>query len=622
MRRKGFSFSLMLSAGILLFGVSTSLTSCGQAQAVQIATVRLNKSSLNLSVGEDATLSVQVSKQYKDAPVYWVSTNENVAMVKDGHVIALGLGQCEVQVHIGGGRAVCAVTVGEGGGSGETDPYLRISPINKTVAKGNSFKITYTAYPTGSATFTSGDNNIAVVGTDGTVQAINVGSTNITVSYTYEGGATPLTKQCAVTVTESGGGGSSTDYDIGTTETNMSGSFVIGSPVVYKDMTINLLKDFNKYTNSNITWEIKDFEENTAATNLTPDASLGPDVFPYASDQTQSLNTLNALARLGKNDKNWIKTEMGDAALAAATLGSIGTVGYPFASDNSYVMFYDKSKIDDPSKIDTVSKLFAEAAKLDGGRGRPFKVSYNLADGFYGAAALMSFSGGESMYEYIPLADGSYKSKSHFSDTSGTFANKGLQGARELVNIFRNNSGTLDSTYSIPSDSTKTLATISDCSKVLGMKQTMGDNYAVAPLPFLDDAKTTRLSSFSGYKFYGVNNKKLGNDTAKKAVAEAIAKFMVSEYAQHVRLETFGIKPTNVRLQDKATEQEAHVRALNEQATSHAAISLSVVDSTFWAQTGNAVTDIKTAAQAGEVSDDTLKSILAGLDAALLHNYD
>ena len=610
MRKKGFSFSLMLGAGVLLFGMA-GITSCGQNTQITAATVRLNKNVLSLSVGEDATLTVQVSKQYKDSAVYWVSTNENVAMVKDGHVIALGPGECEIQVHIGGGRDICKLTVTEGGG-GQTQPYLRVSPTNKSVAVGGTFKITYSAYPDGTtATFVSDNSGVATVGSDGTVTAVAVGETVIRVN-----GSNEKSASCAVTVTEAGGGGGGTTYDIGVTETGMSGSFVIGSPVVYKDMTINLLKDFNKYTNSSITWEIKDFEENTAATNLTPDASLGPDVFPYASDQTQSLNTLNALSRLGKNDKNWIKAQMGDAALSAATLGSIGTVGYPFASDNSYVMFYDKSLVTDPTSIETLSGLFAEAAKHKDSRGRVYKVSYNLADGFYGGAALMSYTGGSSLYEYIPLPDGSYKSKSTFN------SEKGMAGARALVNIFSNNGGTLDSTVTIPSDSTKTIATITDCSKVLGMKQTMGDKYAVAPLPFIDDAKTTRLSTFSGYKFYGVNNKKLGNDTAKKAVAEAIAKFMVSEYAQHVRLETFGIKPTVTSLQTEAASKEQHVVALNTQAAAKAAISLSVVDSTFWAQTGNAVTDIKTAAQAGAVSDAQLESILAGLDASLLHNWD
>ena len=380
-------------------------------------------------------------------------------------------------------------------------------------------------------------------------------------------------------------------------------------------MTISLLKDFNKYTNSNITWEIKDFEEATAAQNLTPDASLGPDVFPYASDQTQGLNTLNALMRLGKTDKSWINTSMGEAALSAATLGSIGTVGYPFASDNSYVMFYDKSQVSSVEDIDTFSELFAKAASLTDERGRNFKVSFNLGDGFYGAAALMSYTNGQSLYDYIPNSDGSYKSRSTFDSEAG------LKGARAIVNLIQNNQGTLDSSFSYPTASTRTLATITDCSKVLQMKQTMGSNYACAPLPFIDDAMTTRLSNFSGYKFYGVNNKKLGNNTEKREIANAIAKFLVSEYSQHVRLETFGIKPTMISLQEDA-KNEPHVAALNDQADAHASIALSVVDSTFWSQTGSAVVDIKTLAQSGAVSDAQLKNILSGLDAALKHNWD
>ena len=605
MRKKGFNFSLMLSAGVLLFGAFAT-TACSGNGAITLASVRLNKSSLNLEVGEDTTLKVSVSKEYKDAPVYWTSTNENVALVIDGHVMAVGVGQCEIQVYVGGGRDVCAVTVTDNGGGGETDPYLRVSPTNKSIAIGSSFKLTYSAYPSDTTVeFASDSDTIATVSTDGLVKGISVGETTIRLT-----GSNLKTAQCVVTVTDSSSGGDTPDYDIGV-DSNLgaSGSFVIGSPTVYKEMTVSLLKDFNKYTNSSITWEIKDFEENTAANNLTPDASLGPDVFPYASDQTQSLNTLGALTRVGKTDINWIKSTMGSAAADAAKLGAIGTVGYPFASDNSYVMFYDKSKVSDPAEIDTLSELFAKAASYTDGR-KPFKVTYDLTNGFYGGAALMSYSGGQSLYTYTPLQGGSYQSKSTFN------SDVGLQGAKAVANIFANNLNTLDSTIGYPSDSTRILATITDCSKVLGMKQVMGSNYAVAPLPFIDDAKTTRLASFSGYKFYGVNNKKLGNDTAKKDIASAIAKFMVSEYAQHVRLETFGIRPTMESLQDAAAS-EPHVAALNAQAAS--AIPLSVVDSTFWAQTGNAVTDIKTAVQAGTATDDALKTILAGLDAALLH---
>lgn len=631
MRKKGLNFSLMLSAGVLLFGCAGAVTSCNSSQIV-VPTIRLSKNVLELKVGEDAELKVQISKEFVEAQAYWVSTNENVVMVKKGHVFALGVGEAEVHVYIGGARDVCKVTVveGEGGGGGgqtTTDPYLRLSPTSKTANPGSSFKITVNKYPTnGVVSFVSSETTVATVATDGTVNvsaSATAGQSAVITATMPVEGADPLSATCTVTVAESG---QTTEYDIGVDASfsGATGSFVIGSPTVYKDMTNSLLKKFNEYTNSNITWEIKDFEENTAATNLTPDASLGPDVFPYASDQTQGLNTLNALSRLGKNDKNWIKTNMGDAAYTAATL-STNIVGYPFASDNSYVMFYDKSKVSDPSEIDTLSKLFAKAASFQDARGRKFMVSYNLADGFYGGAALMSYTQGRSLYEYIPLSDGSYKSHSTFNSDDG------LKGARALANIFKNNGGTLDSTVGYPTDSTRIIATITDCSKVLGMKQTMGSNYAVAPLPLndyladgtvtTDVTQMTRISSFSGYKFYGVNNKKLGNDTAKKDIANAIAKFLVSEYAQHVRLETFGIKPTMLSLQESA-KSEPHVQALNEQETSKSAIPLSVVDSSFWAQTGNAVADIKTLAQAGAVSDEKLRAILADLDSTLLHNWD
>lgn len=613
MRRKGLSFSLMLCAGVLSFGMAATVTACSNNSG--FATVRLSKNSIELAVGEDTELKVQVSKQYVNSTVTWLSTNESVAMVAKGHVVAIGTGECEVYAFIAGGHDVCKVKVveGSGGGGGHTTtPYLRVSPSNKEIAEGGTFNLTVSKYPADAVvSYTSSAHTIATVSNVGVVSAVAAGTATITASMTVEG--VDYTSRCEVKVNESGGGGgggSSEGVPESLLNLKATGSFVIGSPTVYKDITNELLKDFNKYTNSNITWEIKDFEENTAASNLTPDASLGPDVFPYASDQTQGLNTLNALNRLSKSEQKWIRDSMGEDALNAAKLSS-AYVGYPFASDNSYVMFYDSS-LAKAEEIDTLSKLFDKASKLTDGR-KSYRVSYNLVDGFYGAAALMTYSKGENLYTYTPNVDGSFTSSSTFNSEVG------LKGATAVLNIFKNNNNTLDSTMTYPGASSRTLATITDCSKVLGMKQTMGKNYAVAPLPLNDlveGEEPTRLGSFAGYKFYGVNNKKLGNNTAKKDIACAIAQFLVCEYSQNKRLETFGIRPTILNLQTKAAS-EPHVAALNIQEQDKSAIPLTVVDSAFWSQTGSAVADIKSVAQ-GALSKE-LADILKDLDTTLYH---
>ena len=604
----------MLCSGALLFGMM-GVTACA-GDGFQVAEARFNVSSLELAVGDDATLSVQVSKFATSAPLYWVSTNENVAMVRDGHVLATGIGECEIHAYIGGGRAICKVTVSEnGGGGGEQTPFLRVSPSSRTIKVGGVFKVTANAYPKDTTfTFESESPEVASVGGDGTVTGKAVGTAKIKVS-----GSNEKVGYCNVTVSDTAAG--PTNEDIGGTETEnftelkASGSFVIGSPTLHKDLTIKLLQDFNKYTNSNITWEIKDFEESQAAGNLTPDASLGPDVFPYASDQTQGLNTLKALTQLGKTDQNWIKKQMGDEALGAAKLGSIGYVGYPFAADNGYVMIYDKTKVSDPSEIDTLNKLWAKAASYTNPQGRKYRVSYDVANGFYGAGALMSYTGGTNLYQYIALASG-YKSKGNF-DTE-----EGIRGAQAVADIFANNQGTLDSQYMIPSDGQRTLAVITDCSKINDLQDKMGDSYAVAPLPYIDDAKQTRLGSFLGYKFYGVNSKKLASDTAKKEVAEKIARFFVSKYAQEKRLEEFHIAPTNLDLQPEAEAKEAHIKALATQKADHSTIGLTVVDQTFWNQVGVAVLDIKEKAEAGTATTAALTSIMQDLSDTLTHNWD
>lgn len=92
-------------------------------------------------------------------------------------------------------------------------------------------------------------------------------------------------------------------------------------------------------------------EEDMAVSNIAPDPSAAADVFCYSNDQLIPLLRVGALAKLGGIFLDNVKTENSEDSVASGSI-AYGTAdekvyGYPYASDNGYFMFYDKSVITD-----------------------------------------------------------------------------------------------------------------------------------------------------------------------------------------------------------------------------------------------------------------------------------
>ena len=581
MKKKILSFSL-LATSLLAFGVVGS-TACN-SRGFTAAAVKLNVSSLTLGLGETQQLKVSIQKGYS-GEVRWFTSNEGVVSVDDGYVFGVGLGTATVTAAYAGGYADCEITVTPDGG-GEASDRLSISPTSKTLGVGESFTIKTSVYPTDTTvTFASGTPAVASVDEKtGVVTAVSLGTAAITAI-----GSNGTTAVCNVTVSENGGGSSGRDIAV-PNDLGYTGALTIGSPLVQTDFMKGLLDDFNSLTGSSITFTVTKFEEDNGTSGYPGPASM-PAVFPYASDQTLSLYQFNALSSVNKTDYTWIKEQMGDAAYRAARLTSC--VGYPFAGDNGAVMFYNKDLVSDPSEIDTIDKLFAKA-------GSDYEVNFSIGNGFYAAGALMTYSEGENLYTLTPN-DTDFSSSSTFNSAAG------LKAAKEIYKIAKQPA--IRNAASAPKGDV--LATITDVSKVASFKNELGDKYAVAPLPFVEG--TTRLGSFLGYKFYGVNNQLSKEDKEK---ASAVAKFLCSEYAQVKRFDNYNVRPTLTSLASYAAN-EPHVAALKIQEDSKATIPLTATDSGFWSATATAVTSIKALPEGS--ADSAYSAILKTLDAALTH---
>ena len=572
----------------LSFFTAIPLTACDSGNN-SYASVKLEFSELEMSVGDSKKIKVSVSKGF-EGTVRWFSSNENVILMKDGYAFAVGVGTAKVTAAFAGGYADVLITVVEGEGGGATVDRLSISPKSKTIAPGKSFKITYSIYPTdATVSFASGNTAVATVDDNGTVTAVANGSTNITVT-----GSNGKVGVCAVTVSEEGGGGGGAEGRDIAVDTNLNYSGVsirVGAPKNQVAWMNSMLGEFNSLTHSSISFTVSEFEEGDGVSNL-PTAESAPDIFPYASDQTLSFYQLGALSNVSRSDGNWIKETMGQDAYNAARLQSV--VGIPFTSDNGAVMFYDKTVVSDPSQIDTLPELFALADE------RGLEVNIPYGNGFYCAPILQTYAGGTSLYNLTPT-DRSYNATSNFA------SNEGLQGAKLLKSLIDQSS--IRNVATVPGKN-DVLATIVDVSKVASFKNEMGDKYATAPLPFVTEGGP-RLGSYLGYKFYGVNNTL---SAANKTIAFNVAKFLASEYVQAKRFDSYKAKPTILDLQDYAMS-ESHIQSLTTQSQNNGTILLTACGLELWSETATATQSIK--ALPANASDADYMEILRVLDGAL-----
>ena len=169
------------------------------AADVAVESVTLNQSSLELVAGKEATLTATVKPDNAtNKDVTWISEKPEIAAVKGGTVTAKAAGTAIIAVTTvdGAKTATCTVTV--------IPKTVQVSGIqvqgSASVYVGGSTKLTATVTPTNATnqkvTWSSNNESVATVGTDGTVTAVSAGTATITV--TTEDGQ--KTAACTVTV--------------------------------------------------------------------------------------------------------------------------------------------------------------------------------------------------------------------------------------------------------------------------------------------------------------------------------------------------------------------------------------------------------------------------------------
>ena len=170
----------------------TVYASCTIVVEEVVNSVKLNKNTLELTVGETETLTVTVDPTTAADKLVWKCDPVGVVQLVDGKVTALAAGAATITVSdpTGAKSDSCAVTVY----ATATEITLDKTAVDMYVGDEQTIVATVVPQGTKSATFASSDETIATVDNNGKVVAIKAGSATITAT------VDKITAQCTVTV--------------------------------------------------------------------------------------------------------------------------------------------------------------------------------------------------------------------------------------------------------------------------------------------------------------------------------------------------------------------------------------------------------------------------------------
>lgn len=174
---------------------------------VSVTGITLDKTTLEMNIGETAQLTATVlPENATDKTVTWSSTNDRVASVSNGLVVAQSAGEAVITAKAGNATATCTVVVGSGSGGSTTVESASVNPSSVTLQLNEEQVLTLVTVPADvevTIWWESANQYIANVQMISKMQAkvtgVSVGQTTITVH------AGDKTATCAVTVSDDTG---------------------------------------------------------------------------------------------------------------------------------------------------------------------------------------------------------------------------------------------------------------------------------------------------------------------------------------------------------------------------------------------------------------------------------
>lgn len=146
---------------------------------IEVTSITLDCTSLTLEVGHTTLLFATVlPDDATDKTITWLSSDNSVAIVSDGKVTAMSVGEATITARIGNVKAECLITVNP-----TEVASMTLDKSSVTLAPDESVTLNATVLPDNATDKTviwsSSDNGVATV-TNGIVTAISVGKATIT----------------------------------------------------------------------------------------------------------------------------------------------------------------------------------------------------------------------------------------------------------------------------------------------------------------------------------------------------------------------------------------------------------------------------------------------------------
>lgn len=361
----------------------------------------------------------------------------------------------------------------------------------------------------------------------------------------------------------------------------------VWGPTEHQKMLGEMVEQFKREnTGSRYEITLAVVSEADAYKTIGTDVSAGADVYAFANDQIGNLYRAGALAQIGGKNLETMKAENGEGAVNAAYVFG-GYYGYPFTADNGYFLYYDKSVVSSP---DTLEGLLTDLSS------KSKKMVVDLDEPWYTSGF---FFGTGCRYEVTYGEDGKEKSVTcDFNDSvKGVAAGKAMLALKDHSAFLNGGDDELKAGFSGGSVG----AAVSGTWNAEAIQEALGDNYAATKLPtFTVDGNTYQMSSFAGYKLYGVNP-----TSEHLAEAHKLAAFLSSEAMQLKRFNDVAAGPSNKKA--AASEQvQANVALAALSAQSAHAVPQTSVPTNFF----NAVEAFGEELTAGKVTAANLQQKL------------
>lgn len=305
--------------------------------------------------------------------------------------------------------------------------------------------------------------------------------------------------------------------------------------------------------------------EGDAYMNVSKDPSAAADVYGYSNDQLINLIRCGAVAQIGGTYLETVKAENTEDSVASGSIGE-KFYGYPYASDNGYFMYYDKSVVTE-EQVQTLEGIIAACES----KGK--KIGWALDEPWYTAGWFFAF-GCSYNVEY----NDDYSEKSvecDFNSEGGVKASKAM--AKLTGSAAFAGKGTNNDTIISKFGTGEMAVAVSGTWNADAIKEKLGENYGVCKLPTVTvDDETVQLSSFKGYKLFAVNP-----HSANIVEAHKLAAFLSGEEMQKERFEKHGVGPTNKAVAElDGVKTNPALAAITEQ--NKYAVEQTSVPSNFW----------------------------------------